>query len=225
MASMGVYVFTARFLFEQLCVDATRPGSAHDFGRDIVPSVIDTHRVYAFPFRDENRKSDAYWRDVGTLDAYYEANMDLVSVDPLLNMYDEHWPIRTYQPNYPPPKFVFAEEGSGGRRGEALDSIVCQGSIISGGQVHRSILGANTRVNSYAQIEDSILFDHVDIGRHTKIRRAIIDKGVHIPPNIEIGYDRQLDRARGFTISEGGVTVIAKADGVEHFVDSEQFAS
>lgn len=224
MASMGIYVFTARFLFEQLCLDATRQGSRHDFGHNIVPAVIDTHRVFAFPFRDENRKSDAYWRDVGTLDAYFEANMDLVSVDPLLNMYDEHWPIRTYQPNFPPPKFVFAEEGTSGRRGQALDSIVCQGSILSGGRVERSILGANCRINSYAQIEDSILFDHVDIGRHTKIRRAIIDKGVHIPANIEIGYDHDLDRARGFTISEGGVTVIAKADGVEHFVDSEQFA-
>lgn len=224
MASMGIYVFTARFLFEQLCIDATRPGSAHDFGRNIVPAIIDSHRVYAFPFRDENRKSDAYWRDVGTLDAYYEANMDLVSVDPLLNMYDDHWPIRTFHPNFPPPKFVFAEDGEGGRRGQALDSIVCQGSILSGGRVSGSVIGANTRINSYAQIEDSILFDHVDIGRHTKIRRAIIDKGVHIPPNIEIGYDHQLDRARGFTISEGGVTVIAKADGIEHFVDSEQFA-
>ena len=134
-ASMGIYVFTARFLFEQLCLDATRPGSAHDFGRNIIPSIIDTHRVFAFPFRDENRKRDAYWRDVGTLDAYFEANMDLISVDPLLNMYDEHWPIRTYQPNYPPPKFVFAEETAGARRGQALDSIVCHGSIISGGQV------------------------------------------------------------------------------------------
>ena len=128
LASMGIYVFTARFLFEQLCLDATRPDSAHDFGKDIIPSIIDTHRVFAFPFRDENRKQDAYWRDVGTLDAYYAANMDLVSVDPLLNMYDEHWPIRTYHPNYPPPKFVFAEEGPHARRGEALDSIVCQGS-------------------------------------------------------------------------------------------------
>lgn len=224
MASMGIYIFSSRFLFEQLCIDATRPGSAHDFGRNIVPSIIDTHRVCAFPFRDENRKSDAYWRDVGTLDAYYEANMDLVSVDPLLNLYDEHWPIRTFQPNLPPPKFVFAEDGADARRGQALDSVVCQGSILSGGRVSRSIIGGNSRINSYAQVEDSILFDHVDIGRHTKIRRAIIDKGVHIPPNIEIGYDQELDRARGFTISEGGVTVIAKADGVEHFVDNEQFA-
>lgn len=217
LASMGIYVFTARFLFEQLCLDATRPASAHDFGKDIIPSIIDTHRVVAFPFRDENRKQDAYWRDVGTLDAYYAANMDLVSVDPLLNMYDERWPIRTYHPNYPPPKFVFAEEGPHARRGMAVDSIVCQGTIVSGGQVHRSILGPNTRVNSFAVVEDSILLDHVDIGRHARVRRAIIDKDVRIPPGTLIGYDHEQDRARGFTVSEGGVVVIAKADGVDHF--------
>ncbi len=218
---MGVYVFTARFLFEQLCLDATRPTSSHDFGKDIIPSIIDTHRVFAFPFRDENRKRDAYWRDVGTLDAYFEANMDLVSVDPQLNMYDERWPIRTYHPNYPPPKFVFAEEGHSARRGEALDSIICQGSIISGGQVHRSILGSNTRVNSFAQVEDSILLDHVDIGRHARVRRAIIDKGVRIPAGTSIGYDREHDLARGFAVSDSGVVVIAKADGVDHFMGNE----
>jgi glucose-1-phosphate adenylyltransferase len=221
LASMGVYVFTARFLFEQLCLDATRNNSAHDFGRNIIPSIIDTHRVFAFPFRDENRKSDAYWRDVGTLDAYFAANMDLVAVDPLLNMYDEHWPIRTYLPNFPPPKFVFAERGPHARCGEALDSIVCMGSIVSGGHVERSILGPNTRVNSFAQVEDSIVFEGVDIGRHAKIRRAIIDKGVHIPAGVEIGYDHDHDRARGFTVTEGGVVVIAKADGVEHFIEAD----
>jgi glucose-1-phosphate adenylyltransferase len=220
-ASMGIYVFTARFLFEQLCLDATRPGSRHDFGRDIIPAIIDTHRVFAFPFRDENRKQDAYWRDVGTLDAYYEANMDLVSVDPQLNMYDEHWPIRTYLPIYPPPKFVFAEEGFNARRGQALDSILCQGSIVSGGTVERSILGSNTRVNSFAHVQDSILLDHVDIGRHARVRRAIIDKGVRIPAGAEIGFDPEADRARGFTVSEGGIVVIAKADGVDHFVEAE----
>ncbi|MEX0939188.1 MAG: glucose-1-phosphate adenylyltransferase [Pirellulales bacterium] len=221
LASMGVYVFTARFLFEQLCLDATRPGSAHDFGRNIIPSIIDTHRVFAYPFRDENRKADAYWRDVGTLDAYYNANLDLVSVDPLLNMYDDHWPIRTYHPTYPPPKFVFAEHGEGARRGEALDSIVCQGSILSGGHVERSILGANTRINSYAHVEDSIVFESVDIGRHSRVRRAIIDKGVHLPPGTEVGYDHEHDLRRGFVITEGGVVVIAKADGRDHFHEAE----
>ena len=218
LGSMGIYVFNARFLFEQLCQDATRPDSKHDFGHNIIPSIIDTHRVFAFPFRDENRKQDAYWRDVGTLEAYYEANMDLIAVDPQLNMYDERWPIRTYHPNFPPPKFVFAEEGRGARRGQAIDSIVCQGSIVSGGNVERSILGHNTRVNSFAHVQDSILFEGVDIGRHAKVRRAIIDKGVHIPMGTEIGYDAEQDRARGFTVSEGGITVIAKAEGIEHFI-------
>ena len=218
LASMGVYVFTAKFMFDQLCRDATVEESQHDFGRNIIPAIIDTHRVFAYPFRDENLKSDAYWRDVGTLDAYYEANMDLVSVDPLLNVYDERWPLRTYHPNYPPPKFVFAGEGGHeARRGQALDSVVCTGSIISGGTVSGSIVGSNCRINSFAHVQDSILFEGVNVGRHAKVRRAIIDKGVHIPPGIEIGYDVEQDRARGFTISEGGIVVIAKADGVEHF--------
>jgi len=217
LASMGVYVFTARFLFEQLCLDATRHGSQHDFGHDLIPSVINTHRVFAFPFTDENRKKEAYWRDVGTLDAYYDANMDLISVDPQLNMYDGEWPIRTYQPNLPPPKFVFAEQGPLARRGQALDSIICQGCIVSGGQLERSIVGPDSRINSYSQVQDSILFEGVDVGRYTKIRRAIIDKGVHIPAGIEIGYDHDLDRSRGFVVTEHGVTVIAKTHGVEHF--------
>ena len=221
LASMGIYVFNARFLFEQLCKDATHQQSAHDFGRDIIPAIIDSHRVFAFPFRDENRKTDAYWRDVGTLDAYYEANMDLISVDPLLNMYDTQWPIRTYHRNYPPPKFVFSEEGPDGRRGQALDSIVCPGSILSGGSVARSILGNGTRVNSFATVEDSIVFDEVDIGRRARIRRAIIDKGVQIPAGTVIGFDPEHDRARGFTVSEGGVTVIAQLDSVEHFADAQ----
>ena len=221
LASMGIYVFTGRFLFEQLCLDATRHGSHHDFGHDLIPSLISQYRVFAYPFMDENRKQEAYWRDVGTLDAYYEANMDLISVDPQLNMYDRDWPIRTYQPNLPPPKFVFAEpaHGSEARRGEALDSIICQGCIVSGGQVTRSIVGSDSRINSYAQVEDSILFEGVDVGRHAKIRRAIIDKGVHIPPGIEIGYDAELDRGRAFTVSENGVTVIAKTHGAEHFLE------
>lgn len=212
LASMGIYVFSARFLFEELCKDATRRGSRHDFGNDIIPAILPTGKVFAYPFRDENRKKDAYWRDVGTVDAYYEANMDLVSVDPELNMYDMEWPIRTYQPNLPPPKFVFAEEH---RRGYALDSIVCSGTIVSGGRVERSILGHQVRINSYAHVEDSILFAGVNIGRHARIRRAIIDKGVHIPAGVEIGFDPKLDLARGFTVTDSGVTVIPQADGLE----------
>jgi glucose-1-phosphate adenylyltransferase len=217
LASMGIYVFNTRLMFEQLCLDATRSDSRHDFGHNIIPSIIDSRRVIAYPFLDENRKENAYWRDVGTLDAYWEANMDLISVDPLLNLYDQRWPIRTIQPNAPPPKFVFAEQGPTGRRGQALDSIVCAGTVLSGGKVERSILGANTRVNSFASVEDSILFAGVDIGRHASVRRAIIDKGVHIPAGMRIGFDHEEDRARGFTVSEGGVTVIPKADGAEHF--------
>ena len=215
LASMGIYVFTARFLFEQLCRDATLLGSSHDFGKDIIPSIIEDQRVYAFPFRDENRKSIAYWRDVGTLDAYFEANMDLIDIDPLLNLYDDAWPLRTHQPILPAPKFVFGSRGDTERRGMALDSIVSPGCIISGGRVERSILSSQVRVNSYAHVADSIIFEGVNIGRHAKVRRAIIDKGVHIPENVEIGYDLEADQARGFVVSPGGVVVIAKGDAVE----------
>lgn len=221
LASMGIYVFTTRFLFEQLCKDATRPGSRRDFGRNIIPSVIGDHRVFAFPFRDENRKNDAYWRDVGTTDAYYEANMDLVAVDPLLNLYDESWPIRTFQPNLPPPKFVFGSRGDGDRCGRAVDSIVCQGTIISGSLIERCVVGPHVRVNSYSSISDSILFEGVEIGRHCRIRRAIIDKEVVLPPGTEIGFDLESDRARGLTVTDSGVVVIAKGDGIEHLLASD----
>jgi len=133
-----------------------------------------------------------------------------------LNLYDQRWPIRTHQPNLPPPKFVFAEQGPAARRGQALDSIVCQGTIVSGGQVERSILGPNARINSYSQVEDSILFDGVNVGRHAKVRRAIIDKEVQIPAGMEIGYRAEEDRARGFTVTDAGVTVIAKTHAMEH---------
>lgn len=211
-ASMGIYVFTARFLFEQLCRDATDQVSHHDFGKNIIPSIIDNHRVFAFPFRDENRKRQAYWRDVGTIDAYYDANMDLVDVDPLLNLYDQEWPIRTLQPNLPPPKFVFGSDGDPDRCGKAIDSIVCPGTIISGGSVKGSVISTDVRVNSYASVEDSIIFQGVDIGRHARIRRAIIDKGVSIPGGMEIGYDLELDRRRGFSVSPNGIVVISKND-------------
>ncbi len=214
LASMGVYVFTTRFLFEQLLKDANTPNSSHDFGKNIIPSIIDSSRVFAFPFHDENRKSQAYWRDVGTLDAYYEANMDLVRVDPMLNMYDRQWPIRSYQGGFPPPKFVFGSEAEGERVGTATDSLVCQGSIVSGGRVERCILGPEVRVNSYATVSDSILFNQVEVGRHAKIRRAIIDKNVRIPPGAEIGFDHDADRERGFTVTESGIVVIGKSDTV-----------
>jgi glucose-1-phosphate adenylyltransferase len=218
LASMGIYVFTARSMYELLCQDATRAGSDHDFGKDIIPGILQTQRVYAFRFRDQNRKAVPYWRDVGTLDAYYQANMDLIEVDPVLNLYDQEWPIRTYQPQLPPPKFVFNDGGHElARRGEAHDSMVCNGCILSGGHVRRSILSPRVRVNSYAQVESSILFDGVDVGRHCRVRRAIVDKDVKIPPNTTIGYDLEHDRQRGFLVTEGGVIVIAKAELSETF--------
>lgn len=170
----------------------------------------------AYPFRDKNTGKSSYWRDVGTLEAYYEANMDLVSVEPELNLYDRSWPIRTYQPSAPPPKFVFAETaGPQPRAGVAFDSMVCSGSIISGGKVSRSVISPNVRVNSYSLVEDSILFEGVDIGRHARVRRAILDKGVHIPEGMSVGYDLDEDRRRGFTVTESGIVVIAKMDGFD----------
>jgi glucose-1-phosphate adenylyltransferase len=220
LGSMGIYVFNTRLMFELLCEDAAHPNSSHDFGKDIIPSIIKTHRVFAFRFRDRNNKDQPYWRDVGTLDAYYQANMDLVEVSPVLNLYDHDWLIRTLLVQSPPPKFVFSGEGPAGiaRRGEALDSMVCQGCILSGGQVIKSILSPNVRVNSYAVVEQSILFEGVDVGRHCRIRRAIIDKDVKIPPNTMIGYDLDYDRRRGFTVTEQGVVIIAKAERPETFL-------
>lgn len=212
LASMGIYVFETKELFEHLCSDAANPMSSRDFGRDVIPAMISNRRVYAFPFRDENRKQDAYWRDVGTLDAYFEANMDLVSVDPLLNLYDEPWPLWSYQPNYPPPKFVFSGKDDVQRIGRAVDSIVCQGSIISGALVEHSIIGRNVRVNSYAHVSETILFDDVNIGRGARIRRTVVDKTVDIPPEIEIGFDIEADRARGLRVTDSGIVVISAAD-------------
>jgi glucose-1-phosphate adenylyltransferase len=219
LASMGIYVFTARPMYELLCQDATKPDSDHDFGRNIIPGIVDTQKVFVYRFRDKNRKAIPYWRDVGTLDAYYQANMDLIEIDPVLNLYDREWPIRSHHPQLPPPKFVFCDDGprDRARRGEAHDSMVCQGCILSGGHVFRSILSANVRVNSYAVVENSILFDGVDVGRHCRIRRAIIDKDVKIPPHSSIGFDLEHDRRRGFTVTESGVVVIAKAELPETF--------
>jgi len=207
LGSMGIYIFTTSFLRAELARDAADPDSQHDFGGNIIPSAIAKHRIFAYPFMDENRKTEAYWRDVGTLDAFYDANMDLISVDPLLNLYDEHWAIYTLHPNYPPTKFVFAD---GDRTGLAVDSIVCPGSIISGGMVNRSVLGHRCRVNSYSRVEESVLFSGVNVGRGSKIRRAIIDKEVDIPPYTTIGYDLARDLQRGFTITENGIVVVAK---------------
>ncbi len=214
LASMGIYIFRASFLFEELCRDATRAGSSHDFGKDIIPSIIQSRHVQAFPFHDKNTGRESYWRDVGTIDAYYDANMDLVSVNPELNLYDQSWPIRNHYPPYPPPKFVFAQEAAEQRRvGQALDSLVCAGTIVSGGRVSGSILGPGVRVNSWSEVDGSILFEGVDVGRRAHIRKAIVDKEVHIPEGMQIGYDREVDLARGFIVTDSGITVIAKRHG------------
>lgn len=214
LASMGIYVFTAPTLFEMLCVDAIRQASHHDFGTDILPPMLQTHRVLGYYFQDRNTAKTAYWRDVGTIDAYYQANMDLISVEPVLNLYDQDWPIRTFQPQLPPPKFVHGELD---RRGTAIMSLICQGCIISGGQVSFSILSPNVRIHSYAQVEGSLLFDGVEVGRHCRIRRAIVDKDVKIPQNTTVGYDLEYDRRRGFTVTEQGIVVIAKGELPETF--------
>ncbi len=211
LASMGIYVFRTQFLMDQLCRDATLQASSHDFGKDIIPGMINTRKVRAYPFRDRNTGKTAYWRDVGTIDAYFEANMDLVSVEPQLNMYDGTWPIRAFQPQLPPPKFVFADvDQVPPRVGHALDSIVCAGSIFSGGTVERSIVSSNVRVRSYSDVQDSLLLDGADIGRHVKLRRTIVDKFAKIPNGMEIGFDPELDRARRLTVTESGITVVPK---------------
>ncbi|MFQ5732531.1 MAG: glucose-1-phosphate adenylyltransferase [Planctomycetaceae bacterium] len=226
LASMGIYVFNAPFLFNQLCKDATDNDSAHDFGKNIIPSIIENSLVRAFPFRDKNTGNGRYWRDVGTVDAYYEANMDLVAVHPDLNLYDQSWPIRTYQPPNPPPKFVFAHtDGEMPRIGQAWDSTVCSGCIVSGGKVEHSILSPNVRVNSWAEVSDSILFEGVNVGRHARIHRAIIDKGAQVPEGMEIGYDLERDRARGFTVTESGIVVIGKVDDALQFQQPAEIAA
>jgi glucose-1-phosphate adenylyltransferase len=212
-ASMGVYLFNTKKILEHLRFDALQDTS-HDFGRNIIPEMMNTSRVCAYNFIDKNKKAAKYWRDVGTIDAYWEANRDLVSVDPLLNLYDDAWPMRTYQAQNPPAKFVFAQEEKGGRLGTALDSIVAHGCILSGGRVQNSVLSPNVRVNSYTEVHDSILMENVDIGRHCRIRRAIIDKDVVIPPGTEIGYNHDEDRKR-FHVTPSGIVVIGKGMAVE----------
>jgi glucose-1-phosphate adenylyltransferase len=208
LASMGIYLFNTKTVIEHLKSDALQD-TAHDFGKNIIPQMMKASRVCAYNFKDENKKEAKYWRDVGTIDAYWEANMDLVSVDPLLNLYDKAWPIRTYQAQNPPAKFVFAQEKKGGRLGIALDSIVSHGCIISGGRVQNSVLSPNVRINSYSEIHDSILMENVDIGRHSHIRKAIIDKDVIIPPGTKIGYDLAKDR-KCYHVTSSGIVVIAK---------------
>jgi glucose-1-phosphate adenylyltransferase len=206
-ASMGVYVFNTDVLLQALHEDAQNPDSSHDFGRDVIPECIAKARTIAYDFHDINADQVLYWRDVGTLDAYYEANMDLVDVTPVFNLYDQRWPIRTKATQQPPAKFVFAQEGR--RMGVAVDSIVSSGCIVSGGRVLRSVLSAGVRVNSYCEVEYSILMPGVEIGRNSRVRRAIINTGVKLPESTMIGFDPASDRERGFHVTDCGITVVA----------------
>ena len=214
-ASMGIYVFKANVVQQELQEDARLPGSSHDFGKDIIPQMLKKNlKVAAFNFVDENKKEAKYWRDIGTIDAYYEANMDLVQVDPVFNLYDRDWPIRTYQEQFPSAKTVFSGEEITGRVGLVLDSVVSGGSIVSGGRVQRSILSCNVRVNSYSEVCDSILMEGVNVGRYAKVRRAIVDKDVIIPQGMVIGYSPEEDK-RNFFVSDSGIVVVAKGTEIK----------
>ncbi len=205
LASMGNYLFNTDFLYEQLIRDADNPESSHDFGKDIIPSIIDKCQVYAFPFRDTKTGERAYWRDVGTLDAFWEANMELVAVTPELNLYDDEWPILTDQAQMPPAKFVFDRDD---RRGVAIDSMVSGGCVISGSRVLRSLLFSKVRIHSYAEIVDSVILPDVEIRRNVRIKKAIIDRGCTIEEGMVIGEDHEQDRQRGFRVTEKGVVLV-----------------
>jgi len=207
LASMGNYIFNTEFLFEHLKKDAENPSSSHDFGNDIIPAIINDHKVYAFRYRDELSGGQAYWRDVGTLDSFWEANMELVEVSPALNLYDEDWPIWTYQAQLPPAKFVLDDDD---RRGVAIDSSVSGGCIISGSTVRRSVLFSNVRVRSYSTIEEAVVLPEVEVGENCKIKRAIVDRGCIIPEGTVIGYDHEQDRARGFRVTDKGIVLVTK---------------
>jgi glucose-1-phosphate adenylyltransferase len=204
LASMGIYIFNAGFLFEQLLKDADTRGSSNDFGKDIIPSVIDKYVVNAYPFLDLQSGEQSYWRDVGTIDAYWSANMELIGVNPDLNLYDNTWPIWTYQSQTPPAKFVFDDDD---RRGQALDSMISGGCIVSGSTVRHSLLFTNVRVNSYTTLQDTIVLPEVNIARHCRITKAIIERGCQVPEGMVIGEDRAADEKR-FHVSPGGVVLV-----------------
>jgi glucose-1-phosphate adenylyltransferase len=208
LASMGVYIFDTDILTRALEADAARP-TAHDFGKDVIPALIQEVPVFAYRFDDENKKASKYWRDIGTLDAYFEANMDLCHVSPDFNLYDPEWPLRTYQPQAPPAKFVFADAGR--RCGQALDSVISPGCIVSGSTILGSVLCPNVRVHSFSHIEQCILMPGVRVGRHARIRRAIIDRDVLIPRGALIGYDGDQD-GRRHTVTDSGIVVVTTDD-------------
>lgn len=206
VASMGIYVFSTEVLVRRLIQDAKRKESSHDFGRDVIPSMVARDKVYAHNFWDEERKEPKYWRDVGTLDAYWEANMDLVSVSPQFNLYDFQWPIHTYYAPFPPAKTVHSDAN---RTGVAINSILSGGCIVSGGRIEHSILGPNVQIHSYAEVTDSILMEGVSVGRRARIRRAIIDKGITVPEGMVIGFHLDEDRKR-FTLSDTDIVAVPK---------------
>jgi len=219
LASMGNYLFSPEVLREALIEDSIREDSNHDFGRDLIPALIDRVPVYAYNFMTNRIRGDSevnlsYWRDVGTLDTYYEANMDLRDARPHLNLYNPLWPLRTAYYDQPPAKFVFDENG---RRGLALHSVISEGCIVSGGAIRNSVLGRSVFVHSYSLVEDSVIMDYAEIGRHAKIRRAIIDKNVYVPEGEEIGYDLERDRQR-FFVTDSGLVVIPKGPKRERSV-------
>lgn len=203
LASMGIYIFSREFLFEQLKQDAELERSSHDFGHDIIPRVINKKKIFAYPFRDEDNKT-AYWRDVGTIDAFWEANLELIGVTPELNLYDNTWPIWTYQEQLPPAKFVFDDDD---RRGMAVDSMVSGGCIVSGSKISHSLLFSSVRVNSYSSIDNSIVLPGAEIGRHCHIKKAVIDENVKLPPNMVIGEDLELDRKR-FHVTDNNIVLV-----------------
>ena len=218
-ASMGVYIFNTDVLLPELMRDAENPDSKHDFGHDILPGLLGRCRMHAFNFVDENKQTALYWRDVGTLDAYYEANMDVAGVTPTFNLYDKSWPMRTRAYQYPPAKFVFGEIG---RTGMAINSIVASGSIVSGSVVRNSVVSHDVRVNSYADVDSSIIFSHVNVGRHCRIRHAIIDRDVHIPDGTVIGYDPNEDR-KNYFVTPSGLTVVTRDGSVYENPVSAEF--
>ena len=212
-ASMGVYLFSTPILLEALMEDAADDSSSHDFGGDVLPKLIGRRRVVAYDFVDENKKEMVYWRDVGTLESYFEANQDLVAVTPEFNLYDQEWPLRTSMPPMPPAKFVFAQEGQ--CMGLALDSIVSHGCIISGGRVERSVLSPGVRVDRHASVENCLLFSGVQIGAHARVRNAIVDHNVKIPEHAVIGLDPETNRREGHTVTESGLVIVhADSPGV-----------
>lgn len=207
LASMGNYIFNTDFLFDRLIKDAANLQSSHDFGNDIIPELLQNFHLYAYPFRDPETGGKAYWRDVGTLDSFWMANMELIGTSPMLSLYEKDWPLWTYQEQLPPAKFVFNRDD---RRGSAVDSMVSGGCIVSGSQVSNSVLFSNVRVNSYSTIDKAVILPQVEVGRNVRMRNAIVDRGCVIPKGMVIGHDADQDRANGLRVTDSGVVLVTR---------------